>query len=440
MTGAGTAPSPYLSRRMAITAQKPSDMDVGKAWRREHGIPVVGVFDGFRALAILAIAVFHCLQISGAAVALGDSAAASFAWGLPAGVTALFIISGFVVYLPTVARAGEFGNVGHYALRRAARIVPAYWVILVVAVILMAVASVPRPDTGTFASHVLMLHTPAQLFVPDYSLGFAVVPPVWTLSLEAAFYVLLPLIAGWWLRRPFLGLAISAAIMIAWCLVAPNAGSVASTFGLELGSGFEGRLDSFYTSQFPTWAFAFGCGMTAAVAYIRIRERGVGPALRARAGWIAAASGVALIVLFYLSGHRAIVDMESYNTGISIPIAMGLTASMAILFVALSVSPGALQLPFSNRPIRWLGDVSYGIYLVHFAILWFALREFSLSQDGSVGAAAAWLGVVIPASIVYGYLSALLVERPLRRWAQRYGRRRQADSGASPPARGQAVV
>jgi peptidoglycan/LPS O-acetylase OafA/YrhL len=409
-------------------------IDVGKAWRREHGIPVVGVFDGFRALAILAIALFHTLQVSGTAVALGDSLAASLTWALPTGVTALFIISGFVVYLPTVARNGEFGNVGHYALRRGARILPAYWVVLVLALGLMLVAGATLPDPGTFASHAVMLHTPAQLFVSDYSLGFGVLFPVWTLSLEIGFYILLPLIAGWWLRRPFTGLALSAAIVIGWYFLATNPDGAASALGFDLGSGFAARIDTFYGAQFPAWAFAFGCGMTGAIVYVRLRTRGIGPALRARAGWVAIASGAATLVFLYLSGHRAIVDFEAYNTEVSLWMSLGTTASMAVLFVALSVAPHRLQRPFSNRPIRWLGDISYGIFLWHYAVIWFVLHEFSPSVDGSLGTTAKWIAIVIPASVVYGYLSARFIELPMRRWARRYGRRQQAEAAGVPRA------
>ena len=51
----------------------------------------------------------------------------------------LFVVSGFVLFLPTAARGGRFGDVGDYALRRAARILPAYWLSLLVAIVLLAV-------------------------------------------------------------------------------------------------------------------------------------------------------------------------------------------------------------------------------------------------------------------------------------------------------------
>ena len=56
----------------------------------------------------------------------------------------LFVVSGFVLFLPTAARGGRFGDVGAYALRRAARILPAYWLSLVVAIVLLAVLPLER--------------------------------------------------------------------------------------------------------------------------------------------------------------------------------------------------------------------------------------------------------------------------------------------------------
>jgi peptidoglycan/LPS O-acetylase OafA/YrhL len=418
----------------AHAAQRPVDIDAGKAWRREHGVPVVGVFDGFRALAILAIVVFHCLEVSGTTIALGGSALVGpFAWALPLGVTALFIISGFVVYLPTVARGGEFGRIGHYFMRRAARILPAYWVVLGVAALLLLATSEPMPTQGAVVSHVLLLQTPVQLLTQAFGIGFGIVRPVWTLSLEAGCYLVLPLLAGWWLRRPFIGVAVSAAMVVAWGALAANAGPVAAAFGFNLDPGVAARIDGFYVAAFPAFAFAFACGMTGAIVYVRLRASGVGAAMRARAGWLAMAAGIAVLFFAYLLGHRSISYLSIDAGGLSVPIMLGATVSMTVLFVALSIAPRRLQLPFSNGPIRWLGDVSYGIYLIHFAVLWLVFEELKLfANDGSLGAALMAFALAIPVSVAYGYLSARFVERPVRRWAHRYGRRQQPPEPALP--------
>ena len=94
----------------------------------------------------------------------------------------------------------------------------------------------------------------------------------------------------------------------------------------------------------------------------------------------------------------------------------------------------AAQLPFTAPAIRWIGDISYAIYLIHFAVIWFALHEISLPGGGSVWCCARLERRVYPISIAYAYLSARFLERPVRRWAQRYGRgsSRQEQSAARP--------
>ena len=194
-------------------------IDPGKSWRGAHGIPVVPVFDGYRAAAIIGVVLFHVFQASGVFVALGDSTVGTFAWGLlPHSLDVLFIVSGFVIYLPTVARNGDFGQVSAFAIRRAARLFPAYYIVLVLSLILLAAfgAAGTFPGAGDIAAHFTVVQTPALLFDNGFPLGFGVVPPVWTLSVEVGFYIVLPLVAVAYFRRPFLGLALAAAIVASW--------------------------------------------------------------------------------------------------------------------------------------------------------------------------------------------------------------------------------
>ena len=58
----------------AAASERPEAVaDPGKADRAAHGIPVVPVFDGYRAFAVVAIIIFHILGKSGFLVRLGDS-------------------------------------------------------------------------------------------------------------------------------------------------------------------------------------------------------------------------------------------------------------------------------------------------------------------------------------------------------------------------------
>jgi peptidoglycan/LPS O-acetylase OafA/YrhL len=407
--------------------------DPGKAWRRRNQIPVVPTIDGYRAFATTGVVLFHVFQVAGVFGLVGGAALGELYWGiLPRSLDALFIISGFVIYLPTAARGGDFGPVGSFAIRRVARLIPAYYISLLIALLLLGVVSSQGlPGGGSIAAHLTMLQAPALLVADNFQLGFGVIPPVWTLSVEAGLYLVVPLVAAGYFRHPIAGLAVAAAIVLAWSALAHNADSVAGLFGGDLSSAAHDRIDIFYASQFPSWALAFASGMTGAWAYVTLRDR-VLPEVLAR--WALRASAAALLffgVFAYLAGHGAVTDVDPF-AGLyarqSAVIALGYPLSMAFLMVSVALAPAWVHRPFTARPSRWVGDISYAIYLIHFAVIWFALREFSLPNDGEPGAVAIWCALVFPISIAYAYLSARLVERPVRRWAQRYGRRAQPAS------------
>lgn len=412
--------------------------DPGKEWRRGHRIPVVPSFDGYRAYAILFVVLFHIFQVSGAFAAAGDSALGVLAWGiLPRSLDVLFIVSGFVIYLPTVVRNGDFGPVSAFAVRRAARLVPAYYVTLLIAILLLVVvASSPGvPDAGTIAAHFAVLQTPALLIVDQLRLGLGVVPPVWTLSVEVGFYVVLPLIAVWYLRHPLVALVAAAAIVLVWRELAEHADSVAGLFGADLSSDAERRFDTFYASQFPSWTLALATGMTGAWAYVRLRDRFSPERLAKLAIRVTAAAGLLLALEIYLAGHSAVHDVSPFE-GLfareSIVVTLGYPLTLGAVLVGFALLPERAQFPCSAPVVRWIGDISYAIYLIHFAVIWVALEELSLPGGGSVGAVLAWSALVYPLSIAYAYLSARFLERPVRRWAHQFGRRAQlpAESAA----------
>jgi peptidoglycan/LPS O-acetylase OafA/YrhL len=406
--------------------------DPGKEWRRGRGIPVVRAFDGYRALAVVAVVLFHVFEVCGVTHHAGDSAAGVLIWGLlPGGLYAFFIVSGFVMFLPTVARDGDFGRVGAFAIRRAARLLPAYWLALAAALVLIAALGSAQgfPSAGTVVSHFAVLQGEALLFVNHYSLGFSVIPPVWTLSVEVVFYILLPLVAVFYFRHPLVGLGIATAMLIGAHELGTHATAVAGWFGTDLSPAAQFRVRLYYASQFPSWAFAIASGMTAAWAYIRLRDHRNRESIERWATYAVGPAGMVLVVVLAILAGREAVGGAAFNglfASQSLWISLGYPAALAVLFLAVAFAPARLQRPVTNAPIRWLADISYGIYLIHFAVIWVLLRHLSLSQDGSAGITTAWIAIVFGVSISYAYLSARLLERPVRRWAHRFGRRHQA--------------
>jgi peptidoglycan/LPS O-acetylase OafA/YrhL len=435
-------------------------VDPGKAWRATHGIPIVPAFDGYRALAVLGVVLFHIFEVCGITAVAGTSLGGILIWGLlPRSIIIFFIVSGFVMFLPTAVRGGDFGRVKSFAIGRAARILPAYWLSLLVALLLLVTFAHPAitppglPPIGSVLAHFALLETPGQLVagpvgvdgatVGSLVLGFGVIPPVWTMSVEAGFYFVLPLVATAYFRRPLVGLACAAGVVLGWHAVAVNIGDVASAFGLDASAATEARFRDFYASQFPSWALALATGMTSAWAYVRLRDRVAAATLERGALWTLAATLPVAALVVYMTGHEAVHDINPLN-GLFARQSIGLTLAyplvMGTAMVAFSLAPMRVQRPLANEPVRGLADVSYSVYLIHFAVIWFALSQLSLPEDGSLWSGVAWSALVFPVSILYAYFSAHLLERPIRRWAQRFRRAGREDPETAPAGRATPTV
>jgi peptidoglycan/LPS O-acetylase OafA/YrhL len=413
--------------------------DPGKRSRAEAGIPVLPALDGLRALAIFGIVALHVL---------GDSADSSgeriFVFGvLPNMIDVLFIISGFVVFLPTVAREGEFGSVRNYALRRGARLLPAFWLAIVVVLAMLALwpgVNPPIPSALDIGVHLVGMQAYGQLLSPDFNLGLLIDGPLWTLTLELTFYAVLPLIASAYYRRPLLGLLAAAALTVGWKLGFAHLGDLLSLVGLHPSPADLRGTELRAIGQFPAFAFQFGLGMTAAWALVRLRAR---EDQRALGRWAVVAQGVSLVaagVAMYLFGRHAIdfTALAATRARTDILLTLVLPAAIATFLLATCLAPRPFQMPFALPVARRLGDISYGVYLIHLPLLLFAVAAFAPGTPaiGPLGTVPALALIVVPASIAYGYLSARFLEMPIRRWAHRYGRREEPVRVAARPARG----
>ena len=159
---------------------------------------------------------------------------------------------------PVVARGGEFGSVGVFAVRRAARLVPAYWVCLVIA----RCCSRRSPLAGVCRASARCAHLdhrpdPASLFDDGLALGFGVI----TARLDAVGRDgLLPRAAVH--RRLVVPAALgrpggAAVLFIAWRVFALHIDGVAVLSGSTLRRDEE-RFAVYYASQFPSWGMALG--------------------------------------------------------------------------------------------------------------------------------------------------------------------------------------
>ena len=158
--------------------------------------------EGLRAVAAWSIVVFHVWVFSSPAVLgwnLGPFTA--FVSPLQSGVTLFFVLSGFLLYRPIAAALldGVPGpSAWTYLRNRALRILPAYLVILMLVVFVLRSASLGASGHGVSAGAL----TDPRTFLLDAFLLQTYVPhgiwsgilPAWSLTIEVAFYLLLPLL------------------------------------------------------------------------------------------------------------------------------------------------------------------------------------------------------------------------------------------------------
>jgi peptidoglycan/LPS O-acetylase OafA/YrhL len=98
------------------------------------------------------------------------------------------------------------------------------------------------------------------------------------------------------------------------------------------------------------------------------------------------------------------------------------------------MSPRWAQWPMANRAMRWMGTISYGIYVFHLVFIRFAVHTLGFPTDGSTGAFLQMLVFTFAGSLAAGWAAHVLIERPVRGWAVRVTRRAPAAGVAPTPA------
>jgi peptidoglycan/LPS O-acetylase OafA/YrhL len=363
------------------------------------------LLDSLRGVAALMVLTVHVSVFSGA---LGGAGGPYFA-RLEAAFAMFFVISGFLLYRPFVkARLLERPALSAraYGWRRFLRIVPAFWVALTVIVLAIG------PDPSSWGEAVRNYGF-LQLY---YGAGVHdVIPQAWTLCVEIVFYASLPLWA-WAMRRvparDFAG-RLRTELMGTGGLVA---GSLVYTAALVYSHTVD-RLTFAPVaalSSLPGYMDHIGLGMLLAVVSVRTEE-GAGRlprpiALLARypsIGWAIAVSA--------LFGGGALLGLHRFYTPTEYMVRHLLNSLVALAIVIPAVFGGAREgltrRVLGNPVLVYLGLISYGFYLFHWAVL---RQLFSWDLDGTLPlhGSPEWFGLTLVVAVVVGSLSYYLVERP----------------------------
>jgi peptidoglycan/LPS O-acetylase OafA/YrhL len=247
------------------------------------------------------------------------------------------------------------------------------------------------------------------------AVGFSVNPILWTVSLIVIFYALMPLVAGRYLKHPILGLLLAVAACSTWRVLTRD------------------NIDLFL--QFPVYMTSLGLGMSAAVAYVWLHRRFGRQRLRPWALPVFALAGAGLIAVLYFNG-RGFLRGEHPRYADPVPYSILIPALFLTLVVSSAFASRWVQWPLANPVSRWLGGVSYALFLYHaFAGQLLIHADPSLFRNGTLGAMVHVTAIVVPFSLIAAWLGTEALERPLRARARRLARRYEGEAEAPPPGR-----
>lgn len=310
-----------------------------------HLRPTLHSIQMLRAVAAMLVVLFH-LKLSGKGYT---------------GVDLFFVISGFIM-----GTVGTSDRPATFLLKRVIRIVPLYWLVTLAMCGLSLVPGLMRNFEFTLADLLRSL-----LFVPYRSETgdiWPLVVPGWTLNFEMFFYALfaLALIT----TRPRLGTSVMIASLVL------------------LGALIRGS-DAVYLTYTSPLILEFAAGL--AIASIRTRIP----------GWMAALMLVVGTLLFLMM----LLSAQPISEGFERVFVVGLPATLIVAGCVFAERSG-LWRPW--RPVEYVGDISYSLYLTHGLVLSLIAR---LMPAGWIEAA-----VGIALSLLVAAATHHLFERPSTRW------------------------
>ncbi len=318
------------------------------------------------------------------------------------GVDLFFVISGFVIGLSALAgidRAGTRGFRAPFWRRRLARIVPLHYLTCLVFVTLVY----SKPISGDFwpnlASHVLFVHN----LNPAWH--GAINAPNWSLGVEMQFYALMLLLAPWVRSTRWWSIAL-VLTGIAW------AWRYASFCFLTPGSQQHDSYLMMLTTELPGMLDEFAAGLLLARFARSQRGRAFLSSMephRLLILFLGVGAGLLLWLAFAIyHTHPTYWSSPTTVTFVRTPLA----ASFALIVLIFSSLNGPIWL-YLSTPLRYLGTISYGIYLWHWPVLQLLHRTGKLSP-------AMGLGMTIGITLVIAAVSWHFFEKPI---IGRFGRR-----------------
>ena len=380
-------------------------------------VPYLPGLDGLRAIAVVAVIFYH----------------ANHSWlrGGFLGVEVFFVISGYLITLLLLAESTRNGriNLRDFWLRRARRLLPALWTLLVGVTVYVAIFR--RDELGnlrgdvvagfTYVTNWFQVHTGSSYF-SDF--GYVPLRHLWSLAVEEQFYLLWPLLMLVVTkvakrRMPVVGLlfllaSVGIAVLCGWIYRAGPVGDIAQTpnqYFSFLGRDVS-RIDFAYLSTITRMGGLFiGAALAIwwrpwSVARARIASRGA-------ALDIVGLIGLAGLGVMMWRFQNVVAGTEEGARGYDLLYRGGffLVGLASVAVIAAVTHPTAVlgRVVLGNPLFVWIGQRSYGLYLYHWAIF-----QFSRKLAGKELTMPQFLGLMA-ITLVITELSYRLIETPVRK-------------------------
>ncbi|HAP12395.1 MAG TPA: acyltransferase [Afipia sp.] len=298
------------------------------------------------------------------------------------GVELFFIISGFVIAMTLESSR----SVIDFVIRRFVRIWPALIVSAILTFFLLNWSDAPfalhrRQSWPNFLPSLTL--TPPSLWSGWFPKVDYITGVYWSLVVEIRFYMIAAILF-WLFSREKL-----ARNLVIFTLVV----YIARALLRRAMPGYNGVYDALFIPDYLPW-FAAG-----AVFYELYKER--------------LAKGAALIMLAMIYALIARVSTNYAMIGRDPVFASAAALAFMVLFWFLATKPASMRL-FEVRPLVWIGECSYSIYLYHYAVGMILISQVSKT----IGLAPQLLLVAAISLLVLavGRVSYAVVENPARRW------------------------
>ena len=317
-------------------------------------------------------------------------------------VDLMLLLSGFLLYLPYAN--GKEKSPSAFYLRRALRILPSYWLCLA----FMMVFALVQPDfsDGKRLGQDLVAHlTFTQNFFRLSYTQTRLNVVLWTLAVEVQFYLIFPVLAPLFRKKPALCylamIAAGACFRRLWTMPMEDT--------------------TLYVNRLPNMLEVYANGMLAAHLYARLARVRNRRTLAAVLGTAACLAGIwGLIPSLGVQSH--VSGYENVRQGqLRWRYWFSLCGAAALVGGSLSFRP--VRAVFSNPPVRFLSAVSFNFYIWH---QWLAVQlkawripPYLAAENPNKAGEMPWqlhyTLVCFAAAIVLSILITFLVEKPCAR-------------------------